>query len=193
MKNSRWFAVMAAFTLLFVLSVTVFAFPYTVEPGDTLFQLSQRFDVTLHTIIEANDIEDPNFIVSGQVLEIPSSNSVTSMSEGRYVNTATYYHRLESGEVYIMVSAHPDDRDLAHIFEAKWGSWHRQPQFYSFDGYDCILLLHDKSDDESIALRFFVSPRSDVAFGMMKYRDEATIEQHEQCKQEGFRSGWVQE
>ncbi len=47
-------------------------FLYTVRPGDTLFQLSARFEVSLQALIDANpQLEDPNRLTVGQVLCIP--------------------------------------------------------------------------------------------------------------------------
>ncbi len=44
---------------------------YTVEPGDTLAEVAQRFGTTVEAIAEANDIADPDVIAVGQVLQIP--------------------------------------------------------------------------------------------------------------------------
>ncbi|PYZ98915.1 hypothetical protein CR205_10195 [Alteribacter lacisalsi] len=49
---------------------------HTVESGDTLFQISQQYGVSLSDIIDANsDIQDPNMIYPGQVVTLPSSDS----------------------------------------------------------------------------------------------------------------------
>ena len=46
---------------------------YTVQQGDTLFSIAQRFGVSLQALIAANpQITDPNVIVPGQVICIPS-------------------------------------------------------------------------------------------------------------------------
>ena len=44
---------------------------YTVEQGDTLTAIAQRFGTTTTALQEANGIENPNEIVIGQVLVIP--------------------------------------------------------------------------------------------------------------------------
>ena len=44
---------------------------YTVQPGDTLFAIAQRFGVSLESLIAANRITDPNLLVVGQLLVIP--------------------------------------------------------------------------------------------------------------------------
>ncbi|MGE5576126.1 MAG: LysM peptidoglycan-binding domain-containing protein [Syntrophothermus sp.] len=47
-------------------------FQYTVQPGDTMFLIAQRFGVTLNALIAANpQIPNPNIIFPGQVLTIP--------------------------------------------------------------------------------------------------------------------------
>lgn len=44
---------------------------HTVMRGDTLSSIAKRYGVTLREIIEANNIEDPNYIRAGQQLVIP--------------------------------------------------------------------------------------------------------------------------
>ncbi len=44
---------------------------YTVQPGDTLYDIAQRFGSTVDALVEANDITDPDVLEVGQVLEIP--------------------------------------------------------------------------------------------------------------------------
>ena len=44
---------------------------YTVQQGDTLAAIAQRFGTTTSAIQQANGIEDPNQIFIGQVLVIP--------------------------------------------------------------------------------------------------------------------------
>ncbi len=49
-------------------------FLYTVQRGDTLFLLAQRFGVSLSALIQANpQLADPNLIFPGQVLCIPTA------------------------------------------------------------------------------------------------------------------------
>jgi len=45
---------------------------YLVKPGDTLFKISQKFDVAAEVIARANGLESPNFIYPGQALHVPS-------------------------------------------------------------------------------------------------------------------------
>jgi LysM repeat protein len=44
---------------------------YTVEVGDTLSEIAEHFGVPAVSIVEANDLADPHFILEGQTLTIP--------------------------------------------------------------------------------------------------------------------------
>lgn len=44
---------------------------YTVQAGDTLFSIAQRFGVSLDDVIEANNISNPDVIFEGDTLTIP--------------------------------------------------------------------------------------------------------------------------
>lgn len=46
-------------------------FVYTVQQGDTLFKLAQRFNTTVEILAELNDLEDPSQLFIGQRLLIP--------------------------------------------------------------------------------------------------------------------------
>ena len=44
---------------------------YVVQPGDTLSDIAEQFDVTVEAILAANAIPDPDLIAVGQTLVIP--------------------------------------------------------------------------------------------------------------------------
>lgn len=44
---------------------------YTVKSGDTLSHIAKRVGLSVQSLVNANDIRDPDFIVTGQVLKIP--------------------------------------------------------------------------------------------------------------------------
>lgn len=49
-----------------------------VKPGDTLTKIAGDYRTTVSAIAAANDIDDPNLIVAGRTLLIPSSNGETT-------------------------------------------------------------------------------------------------------------------
>jgi spore coat assembly protein SafA len=57
---------------------------YVVVPGDTMFQIAQRFGVSLEALIQANpQVVDPDWIEVGQELCIPSVGMRPSFPNGR--------------------------------------------------------------------------------------------------------------
>jgi len=50
---------------------------YTIQRGDTLFQLALRFGLDIEELTEANCIEDRNNITTGQLLYVPPGTDVT--------------------------------------------------------------------------------------------------------------------
>ncbi len=55
---------------------------YIVQPGDTLWKIAERHDVTVDKIMEANDIADRSLIIVGQEFIIPATGSTDSMKWG---------------------------------------------------------------------------------------------------------------
>lgn len=52
---------------------------YTIKPGDTLYKLSERYDISVDELIKINDISDPNKLKVGQVLIIRLSDNIGSV------------------------------------------------------------------------------------------------------------------
>lgn len=44
---------------------------YVVQPGDTMLVIATRYNVTVEDILNANNLNDPNFVFAGQRLVIP--------------------------------------------------------------------------------------------------------------------------
>lgn len=55
---------------------------YTVQPGDTLFSIAQRFGLTVEELAQANNIADPSNIEAGQVLTIPAGGTAAPTAAG---------------------------------------------------------------------------------------------------------------
>lgn len=53
---------------------------YTVQSGETLASIAQRFGVTWPAIVRANNISNPNLVNAGQVIIIPDAKTVTDLS-----------------------------------------------------------------------------------------------------------------
>ncbi len=47
-------------------------YPYVIQPGDTLYSIARRLEVSLSRIIEANPGIDPNRLRIGQIICIPA-------------------------------------------------------------------------------------------------------------------------
>ena len=47
---------------------------YVVQPSDTLGQIAQRYGVSLESLIENNNLTDPDHLEVGQMLEIPAAD-----------------------------------------------------------------------------------------------------------------------
>ncbi len=73
MKPARWIVICLVLLMLMVPVGSAFAddFTYTVQPGDSLYSIAQKFNTTVFAIAEANYIEDPSVVRLGRVLVIP--------------------------------------------------------------------------------------------------------------------------
>lgn len=95
---------------------------YTVQSGDTLFEIAARFDTSVNALVRANpEIEDPRVIFPGQVLVLPGSLAVVP-DTGRRVYVVEAGDTL--GEIALrfgttverMLDANPDIEDPSRIF-----------------------------------------------------------------------------
>jgi outer membrane protein assembly factor BamB len=59
---------------------------YFVQRGETLFAIAKRYQTTVHAIVSANRLEDPNAICPGQALIIPRPGEVPSPPPGGIVH-----------------------------------------------------------------------------------------------------------
>lgn len=53
---------------------------HTVERGDTLSKLAQRYGISISTLAEANGIDDPDLILAGSELSVPEAGAAESAS-----------------------------------------------------------------------------------------------------------------
>lgn len=47
---------------------------YTIQPGDNLFAIGERFNLSVPALVEINDIENPDNVPVGTQLRLPPSN-----------------------------------------------------------------------------------------------------------------------
>jgi LysM repeat protein/uncharacterized protein YvpB len=61
---------------------------YTIQRGDTLWLIAQRFGVSVGQMMAANGISNPSTIYYGQTLAIPGQGSPTASVEGKVLSVA---------------------------------------------------------------------------------------------------------
>ena len=71
---------------------------YTVQYGDNLTRIAYRYGVTVHQIVHANHLSNPNYIYAGQKLWIPSTEHHDSGHDR--------YHTVQYGETVSSIAYH---------------------------------------------------------------------------------------
>lgn len=78
---------------------------YTIQPGDTLFSIANRFGTTVEALAAANGIADPANIQAGQPLAIPSSNPTGAMPiAGPLRNLDVWPSSVAQGQVLVITA-----------------------------------------------------------------------------------------
>ena len=103
--------------LLMLLLIIFCAFPtlaqedsqsltHVVQPGETLYRISQRYGVTMDVIAQANNITDYTRIYSGQVLTIPGLSVPDSSTEvvNPLVAGTPHVHVVQPGETLTLIA-----------------------------------------------------------------------------------------
>lgn len=62
---------------------------YTVQSGDTLYEIANRYGTTVQELVDINNLSNPNLIYPGQTLRI-STNSTVHGSESRGTGSIVY-------------------------------------------------------------------------------------------------------
>jgi LysM repeat protein len=75
---------------------------YTVQAGDTPYDIAQRFGVTVDELMEANDISDPTSLKVGQKLVIPGQVQEGTPTPESETATATATVTTAAGGVYVV-------------------------------------------------------------------------------------------
>jgi LysM repeat protein len=63
-------------------TTTVYQEPvlYTVEPGDSLFGIAERFSLNMAELMNINGITDPDRVNAGQVLKLPAATGFVAVA-----------------------------------------------------------------------------------------------------------------
>ncbi len=72
---------------------------YTVAEGDTLSEIADTLGVSVEMLAEANGIEDPDFILVGQVLRIPGEGETQAGADSGADSGAV---QTQEGETYVV-------------------------------------------------------------------------------------------
>lgn len=81
---------------------------HTLEPGESVWELARRHDVTVGAIVEANGLRDASRVVVGTTIEIPdpgSSAPSSARSGGAAGSTTGSSHTVRAGETLSEIAA----------------------------------------------------------------------------------------
>ncbi|MGE3619475.1 MAG: LysM peptidoglycan-binding domain-containing protein [Acidimicrobiia bacterium] len=72
---------------------------YVVERGDTLAAIARRHGTTVSALVSANQLRNPNFLLVGQTLSVPSGSSAApATSSAAASSSAASYHVVKAGQ-----------------------------------------------------------------------------------------------
>lgn len=104
----RWLFAVACLVLLMQPAVVVAAPPlqggtHTVQRGETLFSIAQKYGVTVDDIVKANQLTNANIIAVGQELKIPGGAAGTGQQ--KTTAAAGAVHKVAAGETLSSIAA----------------------------------------------------------------------------------------
>jgi spore germination protein len=67
---------------------------HVVQSRDTLWTISQQYQVTINQIVTANQLEDPNKLVPGLAIVIPTGNQTAVVKPGETISIIANRHRI---------------------------------------------------------------------------------------------------
>ena len=74
---------------------------YTVKSGNTLYQIAQAYGVSVESIVELNNIKNPNLIYPGEKLRITRSDNTTLNA---VYNTSDEYYIVQKGDTLYSIA-----------------------------------------------------------------------------------------
>ena len=83
MKNKKLIASITALTLI---PVSAFAsVSYTVQKGDSYWNISQKFNTTLNSVLDANGANSSSSLYVGQKITVPSNTYTVQKGDSYYL------------------------------------------------------------------------------------------------------------
>lgn len=93
------------FTILAPVAAQDGSTTHTVQRGETLFRIAQRYGVSMDAIIQANGLTNPSRILVGQQLVIPGFDPSPSVVDNPMVAGTPVYHTVQPGETLASIAA----------------------------------------------------------------------------------------
>lgn len=126
---------------------------YVVQPGDTLGEIAIRYSVPLETIIEANNISNPNILEIGQVLTIPAPQPIS--------NGPAFKIIPDSELVYSPATVHFDLEGFVNYQNGYLARYSETIEDRTLSGVEIV---------EEIAASYSVNPR--LLLALLEYHSE---------------------
>lgn len=99
MRRPAIVAVICSLSVVLVVPAVVAAANYTVGPGDTLWDIADRFGTTVEELGSLNAIDDPNLLHIGQVLRVPDV-----AAEGVPSSSAPEVYQVAAGDTLAAIA-----------------------------------------------------------------------------------------
>lgn len=124
---------------------------YIVQAGDTLGDIAQRYGISLQSLLDANNITDPNLLEVGMVLVIPAPNPISTGSALKIIP--------DSELVYGPSTVYFDTADFIASQNGYLASYTQDVNGILMNGADIVL---------SVSVNYSVNPR--ILLALLEYQ-----------------------
>lgn len=70
---------------------------YVIKPGDTYYNIAQRYNTTVAALVSANPFVNPNFLRIGQIICVPRQQLYPACPEGNY-------YTIKAGDTFYSIA-----------------------------------------------------------------------------------------
>lgn len=91
-------------------------FIYTIEPGDSLYEIARRYETTVEKLAHDNQIEDPLSLVIGQAIVIVTDHNTHIIKEGETLFLIAKEYQTTVDDI---LAANPIITDLDQVYEGQ--------------------------------------------------------------------------